>query len=50
MGFLLNAPFENNKLKLKNRLVMPPMATAKADSMGLVSQPLLQYYNEKSQG
>ncbi|MGE4277886.1 MAG: NADH:flavin oxidoreductase, partial [Lawsonibacter sp.] len=40
----------NRKLKLKNRLVMPPMATAKADSMGLVSPALLQYYNEKSQG
>lgn len=49
MGFLLNTPLENNKLRLKNRLVMPPMATAKADSMGLVSLPLLQYYNEKSQ-
>lgn len=50
MGFLLNTPLESSKLKLKNRLVMPPMATAKADRMGLVSHPLLQYYNEKSQG
>lgn len=49
MEYLLNAPLEDSKLKLKNRLVMPPMATAKADNMGLVSLPLLEYYNEKSQ-
>lgn len=50
MGFLLNTPLEHNKLKLKNRLVMPPMATAKADDIGLVSTPLLQYYDEKTKG
>jgi len=50
MGVLLRSPLENHKLKLKNRLVMPPMATAKADGRGLVTPSLLQYYSEKSQG
>ena len=37
-------------LKLKNRLVMPPMATETSESGGLVSKSLLQYYDEKSIG
>jgi 2,4-dienoyl-CoA reductase-like NADH-dependent reductase (Old Yellow Enzyme family) len=35
---------------LKNRLIMPPMATSKADAYGLVSQGLIDYYQEKSAG
>ncbi len=35
---------------LANRLVMPPMATAKAGSDGAVSRALLDYYGEKSRG
>lgn len=46
----LNKPIEKKNLYLKNRLVMPPMATAKADDEGRISQELLDYYNEKSQG
>lgn len=39
-----------NKLTLKNRLIMPPMATSKSEEDGKVSQEVLDYYNEKSQG
>jgi 2,4-dienoyl-CoA reductase-like NADH-dependent reductase (Old Yellow Enzyme family) len=46
----LQAPFATGRLPLKNRLVMPPMATSKAEPDGLVSQGLLDYYDEKSAG
>ena len=38
-----------NGLELKNRLVMPPMATQKAVD-GKVTDELVAYYNEKSKG
>ena len=37
-------------MSLANRLVMPPMATAKAELDGKSSQALLDYYEEKSRG
>lgn len=43
-------PLENCKLTLKNRLIMPPMATAKSEEDGKISRDVLDYYNEKSQG
>lgn len=43
-------PLETGKLKLKNRLVMPPMATAKAEKDGSVSEAVLEYYDEKTKG
>ncbi|MFL0247672.1 NADH:flavin oxidoreductase [Candidatus Clostridium stratigraminis] len=43
-------PLELNKLTLKNRLVMPPMATSKSEEDGKVSQAILDYYDEKSRG
>jgi len=46
----LITPLANSKLKLHNRLVMPPMATAKADENGNITDAILDYYNEKSQG
>lgn len=46
----LQAPLETGKLPLHNRLVMPPMATSKADPDGSVSRALLDYYDEKSRG
>jgi len=49
MSYLLK-PFDNGKIKLKNRLVMPPMATAKSDVDGSVSRDVLDYYEEKSKG
>lgn len=37
-------------LELNNRLVMPPMATAKSQGQGKVSEDILNYYKEKSEG
>lgn len=47
---LLLLPLQAGSLTLVNRLVMPPMATAKADSGGKVSPSMLDYYAEKSSG
>jgi 2,4-dienoyl-CoA reductase-like NADH-dependent reductase (Old Yellow Enzyme family) len=49
MSYLLN-PLQVGSLTLKNRLVMPPMATAKAGPEGNVSSAILEYYKEKSAG
>lgn len=49
MSYLLK-PLQAGKLTLANRLVMPPMATSKAESDGKVSQEILDYYAEKSEG
>lgn len=49
MSHLLKA-LQAGPLTLSNRLVMPPMATAKADSDGNVNQSILDYYDDKSQG
>lgn len=46
----LQQPLATGKMPLKNRLVMPPMATSKAEPDGRVSQALLDYYDEKSRG
>ncbi len=45
----VNEPIEINHLKIKNRLVMPPMATSASED-GSVTQKLLDYYSEKSAG
>lgn len=49
MTYLLK-PLQAGPLTLTNRLVMPPMATAKADPDGKVNPSLLNYYAEKSEG
>ncbi len=46
---ILNTPIQIKNLTLKNRLVMPPMATSKAKD-GLVTQDHIDYYKEKSAG
>ena len=46
----LKEPLTAGKLYLKNRLVMPPMATFKFESDGSVSRDLLDYYENKSKG
>ena len=38
------------KVRLRNRLVMPPMATEKAAEQGRVSDALCRYYDEKTKG
>lgn len=47
---ILNTPIRIGKLELKNRLVMPPMATAKGADTGEVTQQVIDYYDEKSKG
>ena len=47
---LLKTPIEINGLTIPNRLVMPPMATAKATAEGAVTDELVAYYDEKSAG
>jgi NADPH2 dehydrogenase len=49
MPYLLK-PLTVQSMTLANRLVMPPMGTAKADADGKVSQALLDHYAEKSRG
>lgn len=49
MSYLLK-PLQEGKLTLKNRLVMPPMATAKCDEDGKPGKDVFDYYDEKSQG
>lgn len=49
MAYLLK-PLKSGVLSLPNRLVMPPMATAKSQGDGEVSQEVLDYYKEKSEG
>ncbi len=49
MTYLLKE-LNNCKLKLNNRLVFPPMATAKSGVDGKVNQEILDYYDEKSKG
>jgi len=49
MALLLES-LQAGPLLLKNRLVMPPMATSKAEPDGKVSQAILDYYAEKSMG
>lgn len=47
---MLNRPITVGKIILNNRLVMPPMATAKSGSDGKVTDALCKYYEEKSHG
>lgn len=49
MKYLLE-PLNVGTLTLSNRLVMPPMATAKSNSDGMVNQDVIEYYKEKSEG
>ena len=44
---LLNAPLRAGRIALKNRIVMPPLATETSDG-GAVSEALLRHYAEKT--
>lgn len=46
----LDKELKKSKLVLKNRLVMPPMATAKSEADGRINKNILDYYDEKSKG
>lgn len=39
---------KRENISFKNRIVMPPMATAKSNSDGYVSEDILDYYDEKT--
>jgi len=43
-------PLKTDHITLANRLVMPPMATSKAEIDGKVSKAILDYYAQKSEG
>ncbi|HEX2945847.1 MAG TPA: NADH:flavin oxidoreductase [Clostridia bacterium] len=47
---LLLQPLQAGALALENRLVMPPMATAKAAPDGRITKDILDYYDEKTRG
>lgn len=49
MSYLTN-PLKIGNLTLSNRLIMPPMATSKAEVDGKVSKEVLDYYAKKSEG
>ena len=49
MSFL-NTSLDYGKLPLKNRLIMPPMATAKGEADGQINEDILRYYDTKSSG
>ena len=46
---LLMQPMKLKNVEIKNRIVMPPMATSKSEG-GEVTQKLVDYYDEKSKG
>jgi len=46
----LFSPFSIGSLKLKNRLVMPPMATNYASPEGFVTERMIDYYVERARG
>lgn len=47
---ILNNSIQVGNLKIKNRLVMPPMATSKATEDGQITKQICDYYYEKSFG
>lgn len=46
----LTQPIAIRGVDLSDRLVMPPMASGKPNPDGTVSDSLVEYYKEKSQG
>lgn len=38
---------KTRNVSFKNRIVMPPMAIAKADEKGYITDDILDYYQEK---
>lgn len=47
---IFETPIRIKNLELRNRLVMPPMATAQSGMDGQVTEQLCNYYDEKSRG
>lgn len=47
---MINTPLAAGKITFKNRLIYPPLATAKASADGDVTEDSLAYYEEKMHG
>jgi len=47
---LLFTPIKIGKLEIKNRIVMPPMATGFGSEDGTVTERMLSYYEERAKG
>ncbi len=47
---IINSKLQLKNIELKNRLVMPPMASSRADDSGTVTDRLCNYYCEKTRG
>lgn len=47
---ILSSSIQVGNLKIKNRLIMPPMATSKATEEGQITKQICDYYYEKSFG
>lgn len=47
---IIQSSLKTKKIIFKNRLIFPPIATNSADENGLVTEKLLKYYAEKTQG
>ncbi len=47
---IFNSPIYIGQMLLKNRLVMPPMATAKSSPEGQVTSDLCDYYSQRAAG
>jgi 2,4-dienoyl-CoA reductase-like NADH-dependent reductase (Old Yellow Enzyme family)/NADPH-dependent 2,4-dienoyl-CoA reductase/sulfur reductase-like enzyme len=47
---ILFSPFKIGSLKLKNRVVLPPMGTCLGDINGVVTKKLVDYYIERAKG
>lgn len=44
----LHRPIRIGKLELRNRVVMPPMATAKSSETGMVTDEVIEWYKERA--
>lgn len=47
---IINSKLQLGNIELKNRLVMPPMASSRADDSGAVTDRLCNYYGDKTRG
>lgn len=45
----LSQELKSKNINFKNRVIMPPMATAKADENGHITDEILNYYEEKTE-
>ncbi|MGG2383166.1 alkene reductase, partial [Salmonella enterica] len=46
----LFTPVDLGAIKLKNRIVMPPLTRSRADTLGVPSVHAVQYYADRAEG